>query len=138
MLCLRCRALPSTRTTMSMRTPMNRPFSSTLLSTPTRHQPTQPLFSSRLIPSSVSSFVSSSSSSSVSSWGTSLLSSQQQQPQQTRAFSASAALAGRRVTFRPSRRVQKRRHGYLARAKARTGRKIISRRRSNGRKEMSW
>ncbi|KAE8144520.1 ribosomal protein L34-domain-containing protein [Aspergillus avenaceus] len=57
---------------------------------------------------------------------------------QTRAFSASACLAGKRATYNPSRRVQKRRHGFLARIRSRGGRKIIMRRRAKGRKNLSW
>ncbi|KAK2805463.1 hypothetical protein FQN51_000289 [Onygenales sp. PD_10] len=56
----------------------------------------------------------------------------------TRPFSASAALGGPRDTYRPSRRVQKRRHGYLARLKSQSGRKILARRRAKGRKYLSW
>ncbi|KAJ5542491.1 hypothetical protein N7461_008494, partial [Penicillium sp. DV-2018c] len=59
-------------------------------------------------------------------------------PQQTRSFSASASLGVRRVTFRPSRRVQKRRHGYLARKKDRNGRKTLIRRTMKGRRQLSW
>ncbi|PWY93651.1 hypothetical protein BO94DRAFT_532580 [Aspergillus sclerotioniger CBS 115572] len=58
--------------------------------------------------------------------------------QQTRSFSASASLAGKRATYNPSRRVQKRRHGFLARLRSRGGRKIIMRRRAKGRKSLSW
>ncbi|KAF3403095.1 hypothetical protein DPV78_004356 [Talaromyces pinophilus] len=57
---------------------------------------------------------------------------------QIRSFSASASLAGKRATYRPSRLVQKRRHGFLARLRTRTGRKIIMRRRLKGRKDLSW
>ncbi|KAJ0419968.1 ribosomal protein L34-domain-containing protein [Aspergillus carlsbadensis] len=57
---------------------------------------------------------------------------------QTRYFSASTSLAGKRDTYNPSRRVQKRRHGFLARVKTRTGRAIIARRRAKGRKNLSW
>ncbi|PGH15702.1 ribosomal protein L34 [Helicocarpus griseus UAMH5409] len=56
----------------------------------------------------------------------------------TRQFSASAALGGKRDTYNPSRRVQKRRHGFLARLKSPTGRKILARRRAKGRKYLSW
>ncbi|KAJ5445275.1 Ribosomal protein L34 [Penicillium cf. griseofulvum] len=62
----------------------------------------------------------------------------QKTPSQSRSFSASASLGVRRVTFRPSRRVQKRRHGYLARKKDRNGRKTLIRRTLKGRKELSW
>jgi large subunit ribosomal protein L34 len=61
-----------------------------------------------------------------------------QQPFQARAFSASASLGVRRVTYNPSRRVQKRRHGFLARNKAQKGRLTLTRRRTKGRKAMSW
>ncbi|KAL4878501.1 ribosomal protein L34-domain-containing protein [Aspergillus karnatakaensis] len=57
---------------------------------------------------------------------------------QARAFSASSSLAGRRNTFNPSRRVQKRRHGFLARIKSKGGQQIIARRRAKGRKNLSW
>ncbi|KAJ5215934.1 uncharacterized protein N7498_002341 [Penicillium cinerascens] len=138
---LRCRALPTLRTPVSsMRTPMtrisqftpqtantpsilsSRPFSS-ILSTPTRFQPSQTL-SSRLTTSTP-----------ITSSVSSLLA---QKPFQTRSFSATASLGVRRVTFRPSRRVQKRRHGFLSRNNARKGRLTLTRRRLKGRKAMSW
>ncbi|KAJ5214306.1 Ribosomal protein L34 [Penicillium cf. viridicatum] len=148
MFCLRARAVPSTfrATTSAMRTPMNRfaqipqqpstpstmlssrSFSS-LLSTPTRFQPSRTL-GVRL--SSPTTTASASAFSPLSS----LLS--QKAPSQSRSFSASASLGVRRVTFRPSRRVQKRRHGYLARKKDRNGRKTLIRRTLKGRKELSW
>ncbi|GAT25620.1 hypothetical protein RIB2604_02001970 [Aspergillus luchuensis] len=56
----------------------------------------------------------------------------------TRSFSASASLGGKRDTYNPSRRVQKRRHGFLARLRSRGGRKILLRRRARGRKSLSW
>ncbi|KAJ6108410.1 hypothetical protein N7523_009733 [Penicillium sp. IBT 18751x] len=131
---IRCRALPTLRTLVSVQTPMtrisqftpqttstpsflsSRPFSS-LLSTPTRFQPSQTL------PTPITSSVSS------------LLA---QKPFQARAFSASASLGVRRVTYNPSRRVQKRRHGFLSRNKAQKGRLTLTRRRMKGRKAMSW
>ncbi|KAL4906522.1 hypothetical protein BDW74DRAFT_176841 [Aspergillus multicolor] len=58
--------------------------------------------------------------------------------QQARAFSASASLGGKRATYNPSRRVQKRRHGFLARLRSKSGQKIIARRRAKGRKSLSW
>ncbi|KAJ5368377.1 uncharacterized protein N7496_008137 [Penicillium cataractarum] len=140
MLCLRCRALPSFQTTVSaMRTPMtritqftpqttltptallsSRPFSTTLLSTPTRLQ----TFSLSLRTPSTPAL----STPSISS----LL------PPQSRSFSATASLGVKRNTFRPSRRVQKRRSGFLARNTDRKGRLTIIRRRLKGRKAMSW
>ncbi|OJJ44671.1 hypothetical protein ASPZODRAFT_134756 [Penicilliopsis zonata CBS 506.65] len=57
---------------------------------------------------------------------------------QTRSFSASACLAGKRSTYNPSRRVQKRRHGFLARLRSRGGRNILMRRKAKGRKFLSW
>ncbi|KAJ5474526.1 Ribosomal protein L34 [Penicillium sp. IBT 31633x] len=140
MFCLRSRAVPSTF--RAMRTSMNtfaqipqqpstasqvlssRSFSS-LLSTPTRFQPSQTL-GARLSSPTTTAFSPLSSLLSLKA------------PQQTRSFSASASLGVRRVTFRPSRRVQKRRHGYLARKKDRNGRKILVRRTLKGRKELSW
>ncbi|OJD14983.1 ribosomal protein L34 [Blastomyces percursus] len=56
----------------------------------------------------------------------------------SRPFSASTALGAKRVTYNPSRRVQKRRHGFLARLKTQSGRKILARRRAKGRKYLSW
>ncbi|KLJ11313.1 hypothetical protein EMPG_13416 [Blastomyces silverae] len=56
----------------------------------------------------------------------------------TRPFSASAALGAKRNTYNPSRRVQKRRHGFLARLRTTSGRKILARRRARGRKYLSW
>ncbi|KAJ5438764.1 uncharacterized protein N7458_009762 [Penicillium daleae] len=135
MLCLRCRALPALQTPVStMRTPMTRPitpstllayrpFSTTLLSTPTRLQQTQPQTLSLQTPSTSASLAPSISS---------LL------PPQTRSFSATASLGVKRNTFRPSRRVQKRRSGFLARNTDRKGRLTIIRRRVKGRKAMSW
>ncbi|KAJ5194023.1 Ribosomal protein L34 [Penicillium cf. griseofulvum] len=148
MFCLRARAVPSTfrATTSAMRTPMSRfvqipqqpstpptmlssrPFSS-LLSTPTRFQP------SRTLGARLSSPITTATTSAFSPMS-SLLS--QKTPSQSRSFSASASLGVRRVTFRPSRRVQKRRHGYLARKKDRNGRKTLIRRTLKGRKELSW
>ncbi|KAL5050385.1 hypothetical protein BDW71DRAFT_173753 [Aspergillus fruticulosus] len=58
--------------------------------------------------------------------------------QQARSFSASASLGGKRATYNPSRRVQKRRHGFLARLRSKSGQKILARRRAKGRKSLSW
>lgn len=57
---------------------------------------------------------------------------------QTSSFSTSATLGQKRWTYNPSRRVQKRRHGFLARSKSADGRKILARRRAKGRKTLSW
>ncbi|KAF9884154.1 hypothetical protein FE257_002212 [Aspergillus nanangensis] len=57
---------------------------------------------------------------------------------QARSFSASASLGGKRSTYNPSRRVQKRRHGFLARMRTRGGRIVLMRRRVKGRKALSW
>ncbi|KAJ5647134.1 Ribosomal protein L34 [Penicillium lividum] len=112
---------------------MNRSFSS-LLSTPTRHfQPMQRSFPTAIATSTPSMITATPSI-------TSLLA----QPLghsvggQTRSFSASASLGVRRVTFRPSRRVQKRRHGFLSRNKTQKGRQTITHRRLKGRKNVSW
>lgn len=43
----------------------------------------------------------------------------------------------KRDTYNPSHRVRKRRHGFLARLRSRTGRKILRRRRAKGRNTMS-
>lgn len=59
-------------------------------------------------------------------------------PLQTRPFSASASLAAKRTTYNPSRRVQKRRHGFLARLRTRSGRMILKNRRAKGKKALSW
>ena len=57
---------------------------------------------------------------------------------QNRSFSSSRSLLSRRDTYNPSRRVQKRRHGFLARIRTRSGRAIIHRRRAKGRRWLSW
>lgn len=99
-----------------------RPFSSTLLSTPTRLQPSQ---TSQTLSSRATSALFTPSISSLL-------------PPQSRAFSATASLGVKRNTFRPSRRVQKRRSGFLARNTDRKGRLTLIRRRLKGRKAMSW
>ncbi|QKX62681.1 uncharacterized protein TRUGW13939_09842 [Talaromyces rugulosus] len=58
--------------------------------------------------------------------------------QKIRSFSATACLGGKRRTYNPSRRVQKRRHGFLSRLRTRSGREILKRRRLKGRKNLSW
>ncbi|KAJ5112325.1 hypothetical protein N7532_000370 [Penicillium argentinense] len=103
----------------------SRPFSSALLSAPVR--PQQPQTFSRLPSTSTSTPTTLSVSSLLS-----------QQSQQSRTFSATASLGVKRNTFRPSRRVQKRRSGFLARNKDRKGRLTLIRRRLKGRKAMSW
>ncbi|KAJ5610457.1 hypothetical protein N7510_007176 [Penicillium lagena] len=113
----------------------SRSFSSTLFSSPIRQlQPTpQTSTSSRIMSSRLPSTAIPSVSSSLSlSPVTSLLQSQ------SRAFSSTPNLGVRRSTYNPSRRVQKRRHGFLSRSKTKNGRKIIQRRRLKGRKNMSW
>ena len=58
-------------------------------------------------------------------------------------ISAHPALAGIQVrngprdTYDPSHRVRKRRHGFLARLRSRTGRKILKRRKAKGRSTLS-
>ncbi|KAF2769299.1 60S ribosomal protein L34 [Teratosphaeria nubilosa] len=47
------------------------------------------------------------------------------------------ARGAKRDTFNPSHRVRKRRHGFLARLRTRTGRKVIARRRAKGRNNWS-
>ncbi|KDB23740.1 ribosomal protein L34 [Trichophyton interdigitale MR816] len=59
-------------------------------------------------------------------------------PTTARGFSSTASLGVKRDTYNPSRRVQKRRHGFLARVKSRGGRGVLARRRSKNRKYMSW
>lgn len=55
-----------------------------------------------------------------------------------RTFSTTAALGARRSTYNPSRLVQKRRHGFLNRLRSRGGRGVLSRRRTKGRKNLTW
>ena len=57
---------------------------------------------------------------------------------QTRSFSATALLGGPRDTFKPSRKVQKRRHGYLSRLRTKSGQAILKRRTLKRRKYLSW
>ncbi|KAI9930921.1 hypothetical protein ASPWEDRAFT_146350 [Aspergillus wentii DTO 134E9] len=138
MLCLRCRALPSAfRTYASSRTAMSQmtrssvsPFS---FASPLRtfSSATSPSFrpqQTQSIQSSLSTRTPLTSASALAF----------NPAQQTRSFSASAALGGKRATYNPSRRVQKRRHGYLARLRSRGGRKILMRRRARGRKTLSY
>lgn len=60
------------------------------------------------------------------------------------AFAGLGGLGGQQVRFGPrntmqrnSRLLQKRRHGFLARLRSKSGRKILQRRRAKGRKRMS-
>jgi large subunit ribosomal protein L34 len=58
-----------------------------------------------------------------------------------RLFSTTSALLGKRRrsdTYSPSRRVQKRRHGYLARMRTVSGRALIKRRIAKKRSDVSW
>ncbi|BAE59317.1 unnamed protein product [Aspergillus oryzae RIB40] len=118
MLCFRCRAMPSALRTYS--SPMS--MSSTLSS------PLRPMtnFTTTIRPQLQTLS------------NTQLPSAATPSAQQTRSFTASASLAGKRATYNPSRRVQKRRHGFLARVRSRGGRMIILRRRAKGRKSLSW
>ncbi|KAL4927132.1 mitochondrial 54S ribosomal protein bL34m [Aspergillus undulatus] len=147
MLCLRCRAIPSALRTatasVSKQATLTSPFARASasqfqlkpqsrlfsLATTTTTRPT--LFSSlRIQTQQPTSLLSNSNSNPV----TSVLS----LSQQSRSFSASTSLAGKRDTYNPSRRVQKRRHGFLARLKSKGGQKILIRRRAKGRKSLSW
>ncbi|PLN83038.1 ribosomal protein L34-domain-containing protein [Aspergillus taichungensis] len=126
MLCLRCRALPSAF--KAPIAPIARIQSTPLRTLSTIHTPQQSVLSAIRRPSAFSSPSLPPSPRLPSTL--SLL--------QTRSFSASATLAGKRATYNPSRRVQKRRHGFLARLRSRGGRMIIQRRRAKGRKSLSW
>ncbi|KAF2405466.1 hypothetical protein EJ06DRAFT_486248 [Trichodelitschia bisporula] len=44
---------------------------------------------------------------------------------------------GPRNTFNPSHRVRKRRHGFLSRVRTRTGRRVLTRRKTKGRNTLS-
>ncbi|KAF8532512.1 ribosomal protein L34, partial [Gautieria morchelliformis] len=48
-----------------------------------------------------------------------------------------ARFKARGTEYQPSQRVRKRRHGFLARLRSRTGKKILARRRAKGRKYLS-
>ncbi|KAL2007049.1 hypothetical protein VTN00DRAFT_8487 [Thermoascus crustaceus] len=147
MLCLRCcRALPSAvRATATAARPQI-----ARLPSPSASSATTRTFSSLLFQqqqpcqqsSRISSLLRTSPSfpSATTTTSSSLIPTQTpaQQQQQARSFSASASLAGKRNTYNPSRRVQKRRHGFLARLRSRGGRKILMRRRAKGRKWLSW
>ncbi|ODM24301.1 hypothetical protein SI65_01991 [Aspergillus cristatus] len=127
-----CRGtLPALRTSvLRAQTPLtslNRPFSSLLTS---RLSPSLPTTTTTTITPRTT--LTSTFTSPLQSPLTSALNSQ------TRPFSASACLAGKRITYNPSRRVQKRRHGFLARLRTRGGRKILMRRRARGKKALSW
>ncbi|KAH8428689.1 mitochondrial 54S ribosomal protein bL34m [Aspergillus melleus] len=126
MLCIRCRALPSALRTFSTST-LSR--SSSQISSPLRSLST-PLSAFRTQTPSLASIRPALPSLNATTPLTSAL--------QSRSFSASASLGVKRDTYNPSRRVQKRRHGFLARLRSRGGRKIIMRRRAKGRKNMSW
>ncbi|KAL4949335.1 ribosomal protein L34-domain-containing protein [Aspergillus filifer] len=133
MLCLRCRVVPSVlRTATSSALPrqfytashltratQSRAFS--LASTKFTITPTRPTLTSAL-------------ATQPQTTQPSILS----QLPQTRSFSASAALGAPRKTYNPSRRVQKRRHGFLARLRTKNGQQILKRRRAKGRKALSW
>ena len=56
---------------------------------------------------------------------------------QSRSFSASATASAPRNTYNPSRKVQKRRSGFLARARSHNGQKLLKRRMAKGRKYLS-
>lgn len=57
---------------------------------------------------------------------------------QTRTFASSAALgAPRNTTNRMTHLIRKRRNGFLARLKSKTGRRILNRRKAKGRKNLS-
>ncbi|KAL2867959.1 mitochondrial 54S ribosomal protein bL34m [Aspergillus lucknowensis] len=130
MLCLHCRAIPS-----SLRT---------AASSITKQAPATPIIShlrSQFHPFSLASETTAAGRRPTHGLTQSILSRippTSTQPQQIRSFSASVSLAGKRNTYNPSRRVQKRRHGFLARVRSRSGRKIIARRRARGRKTLSW
>ncbi|PLB34413.1 mitochondrial 54S ribosomal protein bL34m [Aspergillus candidus] len=135
MLCLRCRALPSAFKAPAApiaRFQIPRAIQPTPLRTlSTIHTPQQSVLSAIRRPSAFTSPSPSSSLSPSLPLSPSLA-------LQTRSFSASTSLAGKRATYNPSRRVQKRRHGFLARLRSRGGRLIIQRRRAKGRKSLSW
>ncbi|PYH77240.1 hypothetical protein BO82DRAFT_294317 [Aspergillus uvarum CBS 121591] len=144
MICFQCRAVPATlrssmtaatratttTTTTTTTTSIRTLITSSSVISPLRaqlsHQPRTP----STILSSTSAFLPSSSITSPTTAAAAL--------QQSRSFSASACLLGKRSTYNPSRRVQKRRHGFLSRVKTRTGRMIIQRRKARGRKNLSW
>ncbi|KAL3492684.1 ribosomal protein L34-domain-containing protein [Aspergillus germanicus] len=136
MLCLRCRAIHST-----LRTATSSIFKQASISRALSSQ-IRPFSFAAAPTSTIRPTLSQSPTQPTTTTTTSSLSILSQLPstgaQQTRSFSASTSLAGKRDTYNPSRRVQKRRHGFLARVKTRTGRAIIARRRAKGRKNLSW
>ncbi|KAL4890915.1 ribosomal protein L34-domain-containing protein [Aspergillus ambiguus] len=136
MLCLRCSALPSAVRTLTS------PMASTIARNSLLKNTTQTtsVATLRSISTTSSSLRPQLSQHTLSSMRAQLPISQSVTAlsQQSRSFSASASLAGKRTTYNPSRRVQKRRHGFLARLRTRGGRTVLRRRRAKGRKSLSW
>ncbi|PYH93750.1 hypothetical protein BO71DRAFT_399472 [Aspergillus ellipticus CBS 707.79] len=135
MFCFRCRALPSALRSYAAPTARLSSFGLLTPIAPSLSTPLRTLSSTTL--SSLRQQIPSQSLTSTSSIRP-LLTTNPFTAQQTRSFSASASLGGKRNTYNPSRRVQKRRHGFLARLRTRGGRNILMRRRAKGRKTLSW
>ncbi|KAL4798922.1 ribosomal protein L34-domain-containing protein [Aspergillus venezuelensis] len=134
MLCLRCRAVPSVFRTATSSALLSRQLSTASSHTRATQSRAFSFASTKLTTTPTRPTLSALPQTQPQATQPSILS----QLPQTRSFSASAAPGAPRKTYNPSRRVQKRRHGFLARLRTKNGREILKRRRAKGRKALSW